>query len=81
MAWTDALPALLDFIDKRRVVRRIAFFFILWVTAYTTQWTLDFASNSTRQGMEVAAIIGAVWAPLAALQAAIFAFYDKGRAN
>ena len=74
------LNSVMDFIDTRAVVRRIAFFWVLWMSAEALTWTLEFAWVSVRPGMEVAAIIAAVWTPLAGLQAAVFKFYDSGRA-
>ena len=69
----------LDFIDKRQIIRRAAFLWVLWLTGEVAFWTMKFAWESSRPGMEVAAIIGAVWLPLGALQGAIFKFYDDKR--
>lgn len=73
------LTAFMDFVDSRAIVRRIAFFVMLGITIKTSLWTIEFAWYSSRPGMEIAAIIAAVWTPLSGLQAAVFAFYDKGR--
>lgn len=80
-ALKTALDGLMDFIDSRAIVRRIAFFVMLWITIKTSFWTVEFAWYSSRPGMEIAAIIAAVWTPLSGLQAAVFAFYDRGRSN
>lgn len=69
----------LDFIDRRQIIRRAAFLWVLWLTGEVAFWTMNFAWNSSRPGMEVAAIIGAIWLPLGALQGAIFKFYDDTR--
>lgn len=73
------LTAFWDWVDERIIVRRIAFFMVMWLVFETLEWTLNFASNSPRPGMEVAAIIAAVWAPITALQAAMFALYSNYR--
>lgn len=75
------LTAVLNFVDERAIVRRIAFFWVLWITGTVIRWSMDFAQTSTRPGMEVAAILAAVWTPMTALQAAVFAFYDRGRSK
>lgn len=75
----NKLNAFMDFVDSRAVIRRIAFFVMLWITIKTSLWTIEFAWYSSRPGLEIAAIIAAVWTPLSALQGSIFAFYDKGR--
>lgn len=68
-----------ELVDQHRIMRRGAFIWVLAITGKVITWTLVFADTSARPGMEVAAIIGAVWAPLAVLQGAIFKFYDDSR--
>lgn len=68
-----------DFIDKRQVIRRAAFVWVLWLTGEAVRWTFDYAWHSNQDGLHIAAVIGAVWTPLAALQGAVFKFYDEGR--
>lgn len=69
-----------DFIDERKVIRRIAFFFVLfYLTPHAFFWTFEFASTSPRPGMEVAAIIAAIWLPMSGLQTAVIAFYGANR--
>lgn len=74
-----------DWLDKRAIVRRIAFFLVLYMTWDAFYWTIHFADTSTKPGTEIGVIIAAVWAPLTALQAAVFALYAnfrmKGPAN
>lgn len=68
-----------DFIDRRAVVRRImaigTFALVVWVIA----WATRFAETSPRPGMDVAAIIGAVMAPLNLLMGFMFSSYSKSR--
>jgi hypothetical protein len=70
-----------DFIDKRQVIRRVAFVWVLWLTGKVMAWTMDYGWHSNQTGAEIAMVIAAVWAPLAALQGAVFKFYDEGRRN
>lgn len=74
------IDAFFDFLDKRRVVRRVGFFFVLfWLTPVVLFWTIEFATASTRPGMEVAAIIASVWVPMSGLQGAVIALYNTAR--
>jgi len=73
------MTAFWDWLDNRAIIRRVAFFLVMWMLFETLQWTLNFATTSPRSGGEVAAIIAAVWAPLTALQAAVFALYSSFR--
>ena len=71
--------AVMDFIDTRTVVRRAALLWVIWMTTQAFFWTFEFATNSPRSGVDVAAIIAAIWAPLTALQGAVIAFYNSAR--
>jgi len=74
-AWT----AFWDFIDTRVVIRRAVLLWVIWMTTQAFFWTFEFATNSPRTGVDVAAIIAAIWAPLTALQGACIAFYNSAR--
>lgn len=69
----------MDVVDRRQLLRRGAFVWMLYLTTKVTIWTTDFAWQSSRPGLEVAAIIGAIWMPLTALQGALFKFYDQAQ--
>lgn len=73
------MKALLDFLDNRAVIRRIVLFVTLWMTWRGFEWAGQFASTTPKSGLEVAAIITAVTAPVAALQAAVFKVYSSSR--
>jgi hypothetical protein len=80
LCWIAArLSQVWDFIDKRQVIRRLAFVWVLWLTGRVIDWTLDYAWHSNQDGAQIAMVIAAVWTPLAALQGAVFKFYDEGR--
>jgi hypothetical protein len=70
------LTILFDFIDRRQVIRRGAFIWVLWLTGKVMTWTLDYTWHVNLTGAEIGIVIAAVWAPMAALQAATFRFYD-----
>jgi hypothetical protein len=68
-----------DFIDDRQIIRRAAFIWVLWLTGKTMAWTWDYGWHSNQSGAEIAMVIAAVWTPLAALQGAVFKFYDQAQ--
>jgi hypothetical protein len=68
-----------NWIDSRSIVRRIVLFVTLWMTWASFMWAAGFAESTTKSGLEVAAIIGAVTAPIAALQGFIFNVYSRSR--
>lgn len=69
-----------DFIDDRFIVRRFAFFWVMYLTYKILMWSLGYVeANPNKPGLEMAAILGAVWGPMSILQGAVFKFYDDGR--
>jgi hypothetical protein len=68
-----------NWIDTRAIVRRAVLFTTLWMTWAAFAWAAGFAESTERTGIEVAAIIAAVTAPIAALQGFIFSVYSAGR--
>lgn len=71
--------ALWDWIDSRRVVRRVVLFITLWMTWQAFTWAGVFAMTTDKPGIDVAAIIAAVTAPISILQGYVFQVYAKGR--
>lgn len=73
--------AFLEFLDNRSVFRRIAFIWMMWLTTHATLWCFEFAAvKAFPDGVQTAAVIAAVMAPVAGLQAAIFKWYSESRA-
>lgn len=72
---------LLDFVDERAVVRRAVLFITLWMTWEAFYWAAKFATLTDKSGIEVAAIIAAVTAPISLLQGFVFKVYADGRAQ
>lgn len=68
-----------DWVDKRDLDKHAVSLAILYGTVKVTAWSMHFAEEGDRPGLEVAAIIGAVGAPYMALQAAAIAFYFRAR--
>lgn len=68
-----------DWIDERDIDKHVVSVVIMAGTVILSQWAMTFANTSTREGMEVAAIIAAVCAPYTALQAAALKWYFNAR--
>ena len=70
------------FLDSGRVFSRFTLMVTLWMTWKAFQWAAEFASTwpalEGKSGLELAAVIAAVLAPISALQAAAFHTYSKG---
>jgi hypothetical protein len=65
-----------DFIDNRALVRRVAFFWAAWLLTDVIAWGKTFADHHpTMEGLQMAAIIGAIVGPVSATFAAVFKFY------
>jgi hypothetical protein len=69
-----------DWIDRRAIIRRVVLFVTLWMTWRAFNWAGEYASSvNNLSGMDIAAIIAAVTAPITYLQAAVFKIYSEGR--
>lgn len=64
-----------DFIDKRDIDKHAICWSVFYVTIKLLIWTCHFAATSPRPGMEVAAIIGAVWGPWSLVQGGVINWY------
>jgi hypothetical protein len=71
------------FIDSSKVFRRFTLVITIWMTWKASQWGIEMATAwmaTTKPGLEMAAVIGAVLAPLSLLQASVFkAFLADGK--
>jgi hypothetical protein len=62
--------------DEGNWGRKAVSYFTLFITYTSLKWSFEYtASQSGKPGLETAAVIGAVMAPIAILQAAIAKFY------
>lgn len=74
---SNTLDAFWKHIDDGQVVRRIAFFAMMWLTYTSYKWVMAYVETIDTVGIEHAAIIGAVLGPISGLQAAIIKFYAE----
>lgn len=79
--WAGRFSAFFDWIDERDVDKHAVSLIILAGTIQLTLWAEHFAQNGDRPGLEVAAIIAAVFAPYSLLQTAALSFYFKARTS
>ena len=70
-----------DFVDRRQLDAHAVSVVALAGTIMTSIWGWEFAWQSTRPGLEVAAILAALGGPWAALQAAVIKFVFDARAS
>lgn len=59
--------------------RTIVLFLSIWLAYDSYQWAAQFATWTDRTGIEVAAIIGAVTAPVSWIVIAVFKTYTEGK--
>lgn len=72
------MPNLLDWISRVghiEVARPVTLGVTVWMTYNAYQWAAEFATSSSRDGMEVAMIVAAVIAPVSVLQGYVFKAY------
>lgn len=62
-------------LEKGQVVRRIAFFGMMYLTWITYQWVFAYISSLGLGGLEGGILVGAILGPVSALQAAVIKFY------
>ena len=69
-----------EWFDKRDIDKHLASMAILYGTVRITEWAMLFASaHAERPGLELAAIIAAVTAPITYLQTAVFKAYISAK--
>lgn len=78
-SWAGRFSAFFDWVDERDVDKHAVSVIILSGTIQLTLWAEHFAENGNRPGLEVAAIIAAVFAPYMVLQTAAINWYFKAR--
>ena len=71
---------LFDWIDKRQIDAWAVLTFSLAMTWIVLDWAMDFADNhADKEGLQIAAILGAVIAPWVTMQGALIKFYFDAR--
>ena len=75
------MNAFLAWADRRHFisVRALTLYVTLWMTWESFAWAARFAFATTLDGMQSAAMIAAVTAPICALQGFIFKFYMEAK--
>ena len=74
------LNAIMAWERKLALRRSVVLFMTLWMTWRAFEWAAQYAALIIgKSGLEAAAVIGAVTAPIAYLQKAVFAAYIKSK--
>lgn len=68
-----------NWINTHSIIRRIVLFITLWMTWEAFVWAKEYAEFSELPGIEMAAVMGAVTAPITLLQGFVFKVYAEGR--
>ncbi len=68
--------------DKGRFGKKSLLYSTLALTFWSTRWSFEYTiSQSGKDGLQTAAVIAAVLAPICAMQAAVFKFYLNDSAD
>lgn len=70
---------ILDFIDKRQIVRRVMTLGCFWMMVDCYIWAKGYAEAPGRTGAELAMVLAAILTPVTALQGFLFRVYNDGR--
>lgn len=70
---------LLDFVDRRKVVRRVQVLVLLWMLVDCYLWARGYVERSDRPGAELALVLGVVTWPITALMGWVYRRYDETR--
>ncbi len=69
-----------DLLDKYKIIHRLMLLFACAMTAKAYTWGAWFATGNARDGVEIAAIIAAVTAPVTLLATSVYSNYvAKGK--
>ena len=61
-------------------VRTIVVFLAIWMTWEASAWSMAFATDNARNGIEIAAIVAAVTGPITVFAGYVFKAYVESRA-
>ena len=70
-----------DWVDSRYIVRRALLLFTAALCGHAYFWAIQFASETTKNGVEVGLIIAAVTGPVTILMTQIAKLYNDGRGS
>lgn len=68
-----------EFLNKYVVVRRVCLIASMVLTWVGFLWAMRYAEHSTLDGLNTAAVIGAILTPLSVFTGAVIKFYNDGR--
>lgn len=74
------IDAFFSVVDKYGVVRRIVLIVAIWMTWNVSVWAMGYVTTSPRPGIDLAAIIAAVTAPVTMFATYVFKAYLESRA-
>lgn len=77
--WFGWVTAILDFIDNRDIDKHAVAVVVMTGQWRITEWAFKFADDSSRPGLEVAAIIAAVAGTYSLMTSVAVTFYFKTR--
>ena len=69
----------MNFVDQYSVVRRLVLGIAIWMTWAVSEWAMWFAVDNARNGVEIAAIIAAVTAPVTMFGGYVFRVYSESK--
>lgn len=65
----------MKWIDEYQVVRRLVLATAIWMTWAVSEWSMWFATGNSRNGMEIAAMLTAIQAPVVLFAGTVFKAY------
>lgn len=71
----------MKWIDNYKVIRRVVLGIAIWMTWAASEWSMWFATGNARNGMEIAAILAAVQAPVMAFTGMVFKVYVENKGD
>jgi hypothetical protein len=69
-----------DFLNQHKILRRGTLLIALWLTWEVSKWSMWFAVENSRNGVEIAAILASVQAPITIFTGMIFKSFVDSKA-
>ncbi len=66
-------------LNQYRAIRIAVLGIAIWMTWEASKWSMWFATGNTREGVEIAAILAAVQAPITLFASTVFKAYVESR--
>lgn len=71
----------MKWIDDYQVIRRLVLATAIWMTWEVSRWSMWFATGNERDGMQIAAMLAAIQAPVTLFAGTVFKAYVEGKAQ